>query len=242
MGDYAGKTADLSLTEHGAYNVLLDTCYTTERPLPGPYESLYRLCRAMTKLEQAAVRSVADRFFPLADDGLRRNKRATEEISKAQVTIAKQRDSGVESAAKRWSTDGSTDGLTNESTHAAAIQPPTSNHQPLTSNHQPPRKKTARQRLADLRFDRFYESYPLHVARGAAEKVWADIAPDDLLAEKICRAAAGYAALVKREKTAPKHIKHASGWLNARRWEDQLPTAAVVPGERDADGEIRVAI
>ena len=122
MGDYAAKTADLSLAEHGAYNVLLDTCYSTERPLPGSHDALYRLCRAMSKLEQAAVRSVADRFFPVGKDGLRRNPRASSEISKAQSTIEKQRESGVESAAKRWSTDGST--------HTEAIQPPTSNLQP----------------------------------------------------------------------------------------------------------------
>lgn len=130
MGDYASKTADLSLAEHGAYNVLLDTCYSTERPLPGAHDALYRLCRAMSKDEQQAVRNVADRFFPLGSDGMRHNPRAEAEIAKAQATIAKQRESGVESAAKRWSTDGST----HKSTDGAAIQPPTSIHQPLTPN------------------------------------------------------------------------------------------------------------
>lgn len=130
MGDYASKTADLSLAEHGAYNVLLDTCYSTERPLPGGHDALYRLCRAMSKDEQQAVRNVADRFFPLAGDGMRHNPRAEEEIAKAQATIAKQRESGVESAAKRWSTDGST----HKSTEAGAIQPPTTILQPLTPN------------------------------------------------------------------------------------------------------------
>lgn len=132
MGDYASKTADLSLAEHGAYNVLLDTCYSTERPLPGGHDALYRLCRAMSKDEQQAVRNVADRFFPLASDGMRHNPRAEEEIAKAQSTIAKQRESGVESAAKRWSTGGST----HKSTEADAIQPPTPNHQPLTPKPQ----------------------------------------------------------------------------------------------------------
>lgn len=149
MGDYASKTADLSLAEHGAYNLLLDTCYSTEKPLPAAYEALYRLCRAMSKDEQTAVRSVADRFFPLGSDNLRSNPRATDEIAKAQVTIDKQRQSGVESASKRWSTDRSTHESTHRSTDAAAIQPPTtnlhtptSNHQPLTTSLQPPKVKT----------------------------------------------------------------------------------------------------
>lgn len=140
MGDYAKKTAALSLAEHGAYTLLLDELYSTETPLPAEHEALYRLCRAMTKTEQDAVRSVADRFFPVGADGLRHNQRADEEIAKAQATIAKQRASGAESAAKRWSTTGSTDGSTHqeptESTDGSSgglqIQPPTSN-----SNHQP---------------------------------------------------------------------------------------------------------
>ncbi len=139
VGDYAKKTASLSLAEHGAYNLLLDECYSTERPLPGDLESLYRLCRAMTRVEQDAVRKVADKFFPVGADGLRRNPRAGEEIAVAQSTIEKQRESGVKSAAKRWSTDGST----HNSTDADAIQPPTSNHQPLASNHQEPAAKRA---------------------------------------------------------------------------------------------------
>lgn len=138
MGDYASKTADLSLAEHGAYTVLLDICYSTEKPLPGSYDALYRLCRAMTKAEQDAVKAVADRFFPLGEDDLRRNPRAADEIAKAQATIEKQRKSGADSASKRWLTDGSEDGLTDRSTHrstdAAAIQPPTSNLQPPNAN------------------------------------------------------------------------------------------------------------
>jgi uncharacterized protein YdaU (DUF1376 family) len=134
MADYGSKTASLSLAEHGAYNLLLDTCYSTERGLPAAYDALYRLCRAMTKPEQDAVKSVADAFFPIGQDGLRHNPRADDEIAKAKATIAKQRESGVESAAKRWSTNGST----HKSTDTEAIQPPTSNLQPPNTNNQPP--------------------------------------------------------------------------------------------------------
>lgn len=144
MGDYASKTADLSLAEHGAYTVLLDISYSTEAGLPASYDALFRLCRAMSKAEQDAVKLVADRFFPICPDGLRRNPRAADEIAKAQATIDKQRKSGADSAAKRWSTDGSnhtgpigsTDGSTHKSTDPAAIQPPTTNHQPPATNHQ----------------------------------------------------------------------------------------------------------
>lgn len=79
-GDYSRDTGLLSLAEHGAYGVLLDHYYSTEAPLPAAMEQLCRLARAMSEIEQCAVASVADKFFPLATDGFRHNKRADKEI------------------------------------------------------------------------------------------------------------------------------------------------------------------
>jgi uncharacterized protein YdaU (DUF1376 family) len=83
MADYAQKTARLSLAEHGAYTLLLDELYSTEKPLPADYPSLYRICRAMDKSEQAAVKSVADKYFPIDEIGTRSNPRALVEITEA---------------------------------------------------------------------------------------------------------------------------------------------------------------
>ena len=83
MGDYAKKTARLTLAQHGAYTLLLDEIYVTEQPLPAQHDELYRVCRAMNKAEQEAVRVVADRFFPVGPDGLRHNPRATQELKEA---------------------------------------------------------------------------------------------------------------------------------------------------------------
>lgn len=80
-GDYARDTGHLSLAEHGAYTVLLDHYYSTEQPLPGSFGALYRICRAMDEAEQAAVRTVAEAYFPLAADGSRHNHRADEEVA-----------------------------------------------------------------------------------------------------------------------------------------------------------------
>ena len=87
LGDYQRDTADLSLIEHGAYRLLLDACYATEGPLPADYTSLYRVTRAMDSAEKAAVRRMADRFFPVRNDGLRHNDRADREIPQAQKRI-----------------------------------------------------------------------------------------------------------------------------------------------------------
>lgn len=93
-GDYSRDTRHCSLAEHGAFLLLLSAYYATEKPLPADYVALYRICSAMTPDEQAAVRTVADAFFPLADDGLRHNKRADEEIPRALARIETARANG----------------------------------------------------------------------------------------------------------------------------------------------------
>lgn len=87
-GDYARDTAHLMLAEHGAYTLMLDFYYSTERPLQADHAALYRLCRAIAKPEQATVRKIADEFFPVGPDGLRHNNRADIDIAKAQKRIA----------------------------------------------------------------------------------------------------------------------------------------------------------
>lgn len=94
VGDYARDTMDLSLAEHGAFLLLLSSYYATEKALPADLSALCRIVRAMTPAEQKAVKAVADRFFPVADDGLRHNARADAEITKAQARIETARVNG----------------------------------------------------------------------------------------------------------------------------------------------------
>lgn len=94
-GDYARDTAHLVLAEHGAYTLMLDFYYSAERPLPAEYPPLYRLCRAITKVEQATVRKVADEFFPIRPDGLRHNKRADADLAKARKRINAVKENGA---------------------------------------------------------------------------------------------------------------------------------------------------
>lgn len=94
-GDYMRDTAELSLAEHGAYLLLMASYYSNERPLPADIGSLHRIARAMNKAEQSSVTSVAERFFPVGDDGLRHNKRADGEIEKAKKRINCARGNGA---------------------------------------------------------------------------------------------------------------------------------------------------
>jgi uncharacterized protein YdaU (DUF1376 family) len=98
LGDYIKDTSHLSLTEHGAYRVLLDHYYSTKQPLPAIADQLYRICRAFADNEKQAVDSVLKQFFKLKGD-LYTNKRADSEISKRQA-ISKERSKAAKSKNK----------------------------------------------------------------------------------------------------------------------------------------------
>ena len=87
-------TAHLSLVEHGAYTVLLDTYYATARPLPQDLGELYRICRSTTAIERKAVDKIANTYFPIAEDGFRHNGRADAEIAKQEKQAAINREIG----------------------------------------------------------------------------------------------------------------------------------------------------
>ncbi len=105
ISDYLGDTSSLSVSEHGAYLLLLLEYYR-KGPLPDDIGRLNRICRATTQDDQSAVSNVADEFFPVNGDGRRHNKRADEEIAKATEAIRQMSEAGREGAARRWGKDG----------------------------------------------------------------------------------------------------------------------------------------
>ena len=97
IGDYVSATRHLSWEEDAAYRRLLDTYYTTEKPLPAELRSVFRLVLAATEAQREAVRVVLEEFFELTDEGWT-NSRADAEIAEMRVKQQKQRDK----ANKRW--------------------------------------------------------------------------------------------------------------------------------------------
>lgn len=69
-GDYLSATGHLTLVEHGAYNVLMDTYYATENALPMDRKALYRIAGAHDARERTAVDRVVKEFFHLDGDQL----------------------------------------------------------------------------------------------------------------------------------------------------------------------------
>lgn len=80
-GDYASDTKTLSVREHGAYTLLLDYQYSTEKGIRDIREANW-ICRSETRSDQRAVKSIFEKHFPLQTDG-HWNKRVREEIAYA---------------------------------------------------------------------------------------------------------------------------------------------------------------
>lgn len=101
-GDYLRDTGDLSLVEHGAYRVLLDHYYSTDGRLRADEASLFRICRAMTEEEQAAVGKVVRLFFTVDANLNLHNKKADEIIAENREFVRKAEEAGRKGSAKRW--------------------------------------------------------------------------------------------------------------------------------------------
>lgn len=134
LGDYARDTAHLSLLEHGVYTLLLDRYYATEAGIPDAQK--YRLARARSEDERAAVDAVLAEFFALAD-GVWTQGRVEGEIEKANARITAARENGRRGGRPKGS--GSREGTQQEpggfsvgsenETQSKALQTPDSIHQ-----------------------------------------------------------------------------------------------------------------
>jgi uncharacterized protein YdaU (DUF1376 family) len=114
IGDYAKKTGRLSMTEHGAFTLLLHACYDRER-FPTEAEAI-EWAWARSEEEIAAVKFVLARFFTL-EDGVYVQKRVQEEVEAYQRMAAK----NAEIATTREK---------NKTNRERSV------HEPLTSGHQ----------------------------------------------------------------------------------------------------------
>lgn len=140
IGDYQRKTAHLSLAEHGAYTLMLQTFYATERPLPADRKVLYRLLRADTSAERKAVDAVVTQFWEGSDDGLT-NKRAAEVLDQYKRWVSQQKANGKRGGRPK-ETQGLTDGITQTEPDGgdhARVPLPTSHLDQDQDTHTPPK-------------------------------------------------------------------------------------------------------
>lgn len=140
VGDYQRDTAHLSVTEHGAYLLMLQHYYATERPLPTG-KALHRMLRAQDKAEREAIDSVAEQYWQESADGLI-NKRADIELGKAAMQAETNRRIAVQREQSRKATRNASrtehESCTNRSTNTEPNQTPDTRHQEITTPPTPP--------------------------------------------------------------------------------------------------------
>lgn len=122
IGDYQRDTGALTLAEHGAYMLMLQQFYATEKPLPLGRE-LHRLLRADTKQERDAINRVALLFWRVTTEGLV-NDRAMEELTKAEAQRETNREIAKGREAKRRAARNEHESCSNRATNQQPNQTP----------------------------------------------------------------------------------------------------------------------
>ena len=136
IGDYAAATRHLTMLEHGAYTLLLDTYYTTEAPLPADIKAAARKAGARSKDEVTAVETILPEFFTLTDRGWVQ-ERCDTEIAAYHAKAETNRVVGKKGGRPRKQT--TTDTQNQESGNPGKTQTVSGNNpdETLTTNHKP---------------------------------------------------------------------------------------------------------
>ena len=144
IGDYLSATRHLSWEEDAAYRRLLDTYYTTEKPIPSDVRSACRLVTALTDSQREAVSVVLGEFFESTETGWI-NSRADSEIRSMRDKQQKQRDKANARWHKPQQEHGNASALPqHEHIHATALNidavamPPTPTPTPTPIKEEPP--------------------------------------------------------------------------------------------------------
>ena len=74
----------------------------------------------------------------------------------------------------------------------------------------------------DVRFNTFWNIYPRKVGKGAAERSWNKMAPDEQLAASIEKSIEAQLNCEQWTKDGGKFIPHPSTWLNRKGWLDEV--------------------
>jgi len=132
LGDYAKKCGRLSMLQHGAYTLLIDSCYDREK-FPTLDEAI-EWTWASTEAEIEAVKFVLTRFFKLDDDGQYVQDRILAELLDYHSKADKNKQIAVDRETKRR------EKITNRAQNVNETPP---NQEPITINQEPKVKASA---------------------------------------------------------------------------------------------------
>ena len=129
LGDYAKKAGRLTMLQHGAYTLLIDSCY--DRELFPTLEQALEWTWASTEAEVEAVKFVLNRFFLLDKDGCYVQDRILDELLHYQKNADTNKRIADEREAKRRE---------NRTKRVQVVDEAPPNQEPLTINHKPKRE------------------------------------------------------------------------------------------------------
>lgn len=201
IGDYHKKAGRLSMLEHGAYTLLMDSCYDRER-FP-TFEEAIEWTWARSEDEIAAVKFVLSRFFE-QKDGIYMQDRIREEIAAFKQKSSKNKDIAI----KREEDKREAARSVHEQT--------TTEH--LTTNQEPlPHKPQA----GDLPgFNKFWATWPPHIRKSAKAQCLAKWVKHELeaITDKICDHVTFMRSHETWLKNAGEFIPAPLVYLNQQRW------------------------
>ena len=149
LGDYAKKAGRLTMLQHGAYTLLIDSCY--DREVFPTLEQALEWTWASTEAEVEAVKFVLSRFFELDKEGCYVQDRILQELLHYHKNADTNKRIADEREAKRRD---------NSTKRVPSVNEATPNHKPLTINQEPIEKKTLGKRLAsDFSFPKEWEDF-----------------------------------------------------------------------------------
>ena len=126
LGDYAKKAGRLTMLQHGAYTLLIDSCY--DREIFPTLEQALEWTWASTEAEADAVKFVLSRFFVLDKEGRYLQDRILEELLNYHKNADTNKRIADEREAKRKEKRTNREQIVDEA-------PP--NHKPITINQEP---------------------------------------------------------------------------------------------------------
>jgi len=126
LGDYAKKTGRLTMLQHGAYTLLIDSCY--DRETFPTLEQALDWTWAATEAEIEAVKFVLSRFFTLDKDGCYVQDRILCELLEYHAKADTNKRIAIERETKRRE---------KSTNRVQDVNEPPPNHKPITINHKP---------------------------------------------------------------------------------------------------------
>lgn len=134
IGDYAKKAGRLSMLEHGAYTILIDSCYDREQ-FP-TLEDAFDWAWARNDDEKSAVKFVLSKFFTL-ENGVYVQKRIKEELDAYKAKANTNTRVAQEREEKRRLAQDKNESSRNVNETCEEFNKPSPNQEPRTINQEP---------------------------------------------------------------------------------------------------------